>query len=353
MARTLKIRRPTPREMLWLQFCLEDPLSPQVHRRAGAILNYGLGMTAKGIADTLHVHPNTIYADLHAFGREGLRCVHPLPRGGAPLRITPQQREQIWDWAQQSPRDLGLLDSRWTLANLREFLIHHAHVIEQISLEHLRRLLQQKGMRFRRVTRKLTSTDPQRPAILARIRRVFQHLPANGVMVFFDVKPVTVKAYGGRRWSTHRIVLPKYQKTRGRFYLFALYDVKQGRVRWRYYPAKDACHVCRFMHWIRRWYPAAEVWVVLDQDSIHPRKCAITRRVMRELGLHWISLPKASPDDNPCETLFSDIQLNVLDNSDDLDQRTTQKRISCRWTRRNRRRDRFIEIPYLWNSHKG
>lgn len=172
-------------------------------------------------------------------------------------------------------------------------------------------------------------------------------------MVFFDVKPVTVKAYGGRRWSSKRLVLRKYQKTRGRFYLFALYDVKQGRVRWRYYHGKDSVHVCRFMRCVRRWYPKSEVWVVLDQDSAHPCKSHETRRVMRELQLHWISLPKASPDDNPCETLFSDIQLNVQDNSDDPDERTMRKHISYRFTRRNHRADRFIKIPYLWDSHRG
>jgi hypothetical protein len=178
-------------------------------------------------------------------------------------------------------------------------------------------------------------------------------LPANGIMVFFDVKPVTVKAYGCRCWSSKRLVLRKHQKTRGRFYLFALYDVKQGRVRWRYYHSKDSVQVCRFMRCVRRWYPGSEIWVVLDQDSAHPRKSHETRRAMREQQLHWISLPKAGPDDNLCETLFSDIQSNVQDNSDDPDERAMQKHISHRFVRRNRRQDRFIEIPYLWDSHRG
>jgi hypothetical protein len=79
---------------------------------------------------------------------------------------------------------------------------------------------------------------------------------------------------------------PSIKKRGDVFIFFVLYDVKQGRVRWCYYPAKDTRYVCRFMRWIRRWYPDAEVWVVLDQDSAHPRKSTTTRRVMRELGLH-------------------------------------------------------------------
>jgi transposase len=168
-------------------------------------------------------------------------------------------------------------------------------------------------------------------------------------MLFFDIQPIAVKAYGGRRYtSAKRLVLERYQKTRGFFYLFALYDVKQGRVRWAFFPSKDSEQVCQFMRRVRQWYPNNEAWVILDQDRAHPRKCRETQRTMRELKLHWISLPKASPDDNAVETLFSDIQLMILDNSNDPDAQATQSRISTHWRKRNRRRDRFITIPYLW-----
>ena len=39
--------------------------------------------------------------------------------------------------------------------------------------------------------------------------------------MFFDVKPVVVKAYGGRCFTPAKwLVLKRYQETRGRFYLF-------------------------------------------------------------------------------------------------------------------------------------
>lgn len=197
--------------------------------------------------------------------------------------------------------------------------------------------------------RKLISHDPQRRAILARLRAVWRHLPRNGALIFFDIQPIAVKAYGGRRYtSAKRLVLERYQKTRGFFYLFALYDVKQGQVRWAFYHSKNSVCVCRFMQRIRNWYPNQEVWVVLDQDRAHPRKSRETRRIMRALKLHWISLPKASPDDNAVETLFSDIQLMVPDNSNDPSPKATQQRISAHWRKRNRRCDRYISISYLW-----
>ena len=57
-----------------------------------------------------------------------------------------------------------------------------------------------------------------------RLRSWWQHRPRHAVLAFFDVQPITVKAYGGRRYTTaKRLVLARDQKTRGRFYLFLLY----------------------------------------------------------------------------------------------------------------------------------
>jgi len=208
-------------------------------------------------------------------------------------------------------------------------------------------------VRLRRVERKLVTHDPRRRAILARIRWVWRHLPRRGVWLFFDVQPMPVKAYGGRRFTAaKRLVLEKAQKTRGFFYLFAAYEVNTGRRRWAFSDGKSSEQVCRFMTQLHRWYPDQPVWVVLDRDSPHPCKSVQTRREMRRLQLHWVTLPQGSPDDNPVETIFSDIQLMVLDNSNDPDVKTTQRRISRHLRRCNRRRNRWIHIPYLHGFHK-
>jgi hypothetical protein len=173
-------------------------------------------------------------------------------------------------------------------------------------------------------------------------------------LLFFDVQPILVKAYGGRRYTAEqRLLLESRQKTRGQFYLFLIYEVNSGRIRWAYLPNKNSDCVCRFMRQVRRWYPDPELWVVLDQDRAHPCKSRATRRTMRALQLHWISLPKGSPDDNPVETVFSDVQLMILDNSNDPDARSTQRRISTHLRKRNRRKNRKIAIPYLLDSHKN
>ena len=186
---------------------------------------------------------------------------------------------------------------------------------------------------------------------MRRLRGIWRHLPKNGVLLFFDVKPVYIKAYGGRRWTDQqRPVLPKQQRTRGKFYIFLGYDVATGRRRWAFYDGKATPFVCRFMRQVRRWYPTQPVWVALDQDRAHPCKSRETKRVMRQLSLRWVSLPKASPDDNPVETIFSDLQLLVLDNSNGPDAATTKRRLSRHLKAQNQCKERRVAIAYLPDS---
>ena len=168
-----------------------------------------------------------------------------------------------------------------------------------------------------------------------------------------NVQPITVKAYGGRCDTTaQRLVLQRNQKTRGRFYLFLLYEVNHGRVHWAFFPGKGSAFVQQFLRRVRRWYPRQPVRIALDRDPAHPIKAKATRALMRQLRLQWTSLPKRSPDDNPAETIFSDIQQNVLDTTNDPDEQTTKQRISRHLQGRNGRTDRFIRISYLERLRK-
>jgi hypothetical protein len=208
-------------------------------------------------------------------------------------------------------------------------------------------------VRLRRVERKLISHAPRRRARLARSRWVWHHLPRRGVVLCFDVQPIPVKAYGGRRLtSAKRLVLEKAQKTHGFCSLFAADEVNTGRRRWAFYDGKSSEPVCRVMKQRHRWCPDQPVWGVLDRDSPPPCTSVQTRRKMRRLQRQWVTRPKGSPDDHPVETRFSDLQLMVLDNSNAPDVKTTQRRSSWHLRRCNRRQNRWIHIPYWHGFHK-
>ncbi|HEV3440807.1 MAG TPA: hypothetical protein VG122_25865 [Gemmata sp.] len=124
-----------------------------------------------------------------------------------------------------------------------------------------------------------------------------------GVLVFFDVKVVAVNAYGGRRYTTaNRLILPRNEKTGVSSICFCSTSATEEVAVGRSSSGKGAEYVIRFLQRVRGWYERQSVWVALDQDRTHRCKCRRTRAVIRELMLHWVSLPKGSPDDNPVMT---------------------------------------------------
>jgi transposase len=209
-------------------------------------------------------------------------------------------------------------------------------------------------VQWRRIKRKVYTDDPRRKVILARISWAIRHLPPRAVVLFMDEQgPITVKRYGGSVWTTaKRVVLPKYQKTRGKFYLYGLYELFTGRLRWRYYDRRRSDEFIAFMRELRRWYPSQYILVILDQDTTHPQKCLASRQALRRLKIHWMSLPKKSPDDNPIETIFSLLQRAILAGSDAPDVRELKRRISRFLWQLNRRKDRFVHLGYLDDFHK-
>ncbi len=198
------------------------------------------------------------------------------------------------------------------------------------------------------------SEDPRRAAILARISFVIRHLPRGSVVLFMDEKgPITVKRYGGYRWTREkRVVLRTYPPTRGKYYLFAAYELFHGRVRWKFHERSRSVEFIKFMQQVRRWYPHQYILVILDADTPHPQHCVASRQEMRRLKIHWLSLPKGSPDDNPLETVFGVLQDEVLVGSAPRDVADQQRQMSRALQRRNRRKDRFVRLKGLDNFHK-
>jgi hypothetical protein len=69
MSRPSTVRKPTPTELRRIHRRLEKPLLPWQRRRAEVLLLHAADQPAARIAQLLQVHPNTVYADLHAFAQ--------------------------------------------------------------------------------------------------------------------------------------------------------------------------------------------------------------------------------------------------------------------------------------------
>lgn len=140
MTRSLKVRKPTIAQLRQLNEWVEEAEQPWQRRRASIVAYYATGLNAQEIAAAVEVHPNTVYAVLHAFDRRGIAAIREPPSPGAPGRIGSGQAAEICRLADTPPDELGLEYGHWSLANLCTYLIRQ-RVVQSISREHLRRLL--------------------------------------------------------------------------------------------------------------------------------------------------------------------------------------------------------------------
>src|SRR5262249_9852118 len=140
-------RRPPAAELQQLRRLLHATTDCRQWRRAEAVVLSAEGGDAPALARCLGLHPHTVHAYLHAFDRRGLDWVRRCGRGGAPARITAEQRAALCRLADQPPAVVGLPYGRWSLAKLRAYAIRR-RLVKAISREHLRRVLQKGGSTF-------------------------------------------------------------------------------------------------------------------------------------------------------------------------------------------------------------
>ena len=202
---------------------------------------YYLGMNARDIATALGVHPNTIYADLEAFGRHGLASIEQASPMGAPARIAARQTDQARRIAETPPVDLGEPYGHWSLATLARASDSPSHPPGH-QPGTLATTAQKRGIHCRHIQRKLICTDPQRSGDFG---------PDSGHWAASATRrpPAVFRCQTGdgqSLWRTavhvaqRRLVLGRPQKTRGRFYLFLVYEVTSGKVHWAFLPGKDS-----------------------------------------------------------------------------------------------------------------
>jgi transposase len=147
MPRPLTVRKPRRSEIDYLNTVLEEEITAGQRRRAEVLVLYAAGLEGNDIARALNIHVNTVYADLRAFERYGLDCVHHRSYGGAPVQIAEAQRAEILRLAEAPPGEVGLPYGRWSLAKLRQYLLQH-RIVRAISREYLRQVLKKGGSAF-------------------------------------------------------------------------------------------------------------------------------------------------------------------------------------------------------------
>ncbi len=129
------------------------------------------GASAPQIAQVLQTDENQVRRVIGEFNADGMASLRPPTGGGQPRKIDDATRERIRDIALARPGDLGEPGTRWSLITLRCYLLRH-RVVDRISKEHLRRLLNATGITAQRTrTWKCCQPGPLPEWLVARVPR--------------------------------------------------------------------------------------------------------------------------------------------------------------------------------------
>jgi transposase len=141
-------------------------------RRAQMVLLSAQGMGAAAIAEVAFTSEDRVRDVIRNFNTDGFASLYPKYKGGRPPKFTLTQRREVKKIAKSHPADHGLPFSTWSLSKLAEFLVA-AGVVDDISHEGLRTLLQEEGVSFQRLKTWKASKDPDYAAKKTRVEHLY------------------------------------------------------------------------------------------------------------------------------------------------------------------------------------
>jgi transposase len=128
-------------------------------RRAQIVLWAAQGYPVARIAEIGFTSEDRVREVIHNFNRDDFESLTPKYAGGRPHKFDPETRAEIVRVALTQPKTVGKPYTRWSLTKLADYLVE-AGVVEDISVESIRRILDEEGISFQRLKTWKESNDP-------------------------------------------------------------------------------------------------------------------------------------------------------------------------------------------------
>jgi transposase len=248
-----------------------------LRQRAQIVLASDAGSEAAEIARVLQTDENQVRRVIREFNETGVDSLHPKYGGGRPKRIDDQTREAIRSVALARPFDLGEPGTRWSLATLRRYLVLEG-IVDMVSKEHLRRILQSLGITAQRTRTWKWSNDPlyeeKKSWILAAYKAAEAGTLDAALVCFDECGPISLRPHAGSGWfhsSRPGRQRATYRKNAGVRKLMGAYDVGADHL-WGHLEDRPvtAAVVLEFLKDIRsRYRKDRHVYIVMDNLSAH------------------------------------------------------------------------------------
>jgi putative transposase len=277
---------------------------PQLRLRAHIVLLLADGRTWDDIAGALYCSTRTIARWKDRFQGGGTQALFGQP-AGAPRRLGAGGAALVVAWVLRlTPRAFGLCRSRWCCQTLA-LLLWRQHGLG-VSRETVRRWLHQADIVWRRPRPVMGRADPERGAILQRLRALLRDLPDDETAVFEDEVDLSLNPEVGCTWMARgqQAVLPT-PGDNDKCYLAGSLHWRTGALFQTVGPRRDGVLFARHLDELRRRLRRYRViHVICDNAKFHTHGAVV--QFLKEHGdrvkVHL--LPRYAPDCNPVERVW-------------------------------------------------
>jgi transposase len=137
----------TPEQLAEIEQAINHSEFPEVRQRAIAIRLLHLGQHPEQVADAVMVKANTVWTWHRRWRQGGISGLQDQPKSGRPRKATPEYVTTLEATLKQSPADVGLDASLWTINRLRLYLAEQTGI--RLSYSRFRSLLSKLGYRWK------------------------------------------------------------------------------------------------------------------------------------------------------------------------------------------------------------
>jgi transposase len=269
------------------------------------------GRSPAEIAAVLFCSRSSVYRVVRAYRAGTLSCTDPAEEDARRRRLrilTPSLKRSVLALLKTVPRACGWCRTRWSCATLA--LEVQARRGVQVSAETMRRWLHELGWVWKRAKLIAKDDDPQRVEKLARIRSVFEHLPAKAALFFADELDISLLPKVGCQWMPRgeQVEVPT-PGTNEKRYLAGALEMRTGTIVYRVWWRKTHGLFLDLLQALNRAYPAGScthLYVVVDNYKIHKAR-AVEQWLAAHLHVELLFLPTYCPKASPIERAFGDV----------------------------------------------
>jgi transposase len=339
MARpSARIRLSAEEESVLREWTRQGTAEQRLVDRARIVLLSHEGLTVEKIAQRLHTRPARVSKWRQRFAESGLNALSDAARPGKPRTYTGETERRVLQLLDQPPPE-GY--AQWNGRLL-------AQALEDVSADHVWRILRKHQIQLQRRRSWCISTDPEFGAKAADVVGLYLNPPENALLLSVDEKPhiqALERAQGFLRLPDGKAVngFSHCYKRHGTTTLFAALDVLTGQVKAGHYPRRRRREFLDFMNGLVATHPGQQIHVILDNLNTHKPKQDRWSRSHPNVHLHYT--PTYSSWLNQVECWFSILSRSALRGASFTSPRQLRDAI-----------DRFVKahnekaVPFEWTK---